>query len=221
VAHVLARGGHFQPESMAYQGEQVANKFPCPLSINNETLATSRSAMTGKRHAGVAVWSPPAFADGTPMRARHSEAEWPLLLVSQKSVLMNSYSIGVNRMRGIHAENPVALNAADAARVGVRTGDKVRITTPGGSCIATVLVRHGVCSGVIAVEHGYGHRELGARAHVIGAASQPHNSALAAGINLNDIGLADPAANGPQPWLDPVVGSAVRQGLPARIERVG
>ena len=44
---------------------------------------------------------------------------------------------------------------------------------------------------------------------------------LAAGINLNDLGLPDPSAGGQGIWLDPVAGSAVRQGLPARIERVG
>ena len=44
---------------------------------------------------------------------------------------------------------------------------------------------------------------------------------LSAGINLNDVGLPDPSAGGQGIWLDPVADSAVRQGLPARIERVG
>lgn len=144
-----------------------------------------------------------------------------MLLTSQKSVLVNSYTIGVDRLRGIHVDNPVALHVEDAKALGVKNGERIRITTPGGSVIGTALVRHGVMRGVVSVEHGYGHKELGARAHVIGGVSQPLRPELAAGINLNDLGLPDPSAGGQGIWLDPVAGSAVRQGLPARIERVG
>lgn len=222
VANVLARGGRFQPVNQAYQGEQMATKFPRPLQLYNETLAASRNAMSGKRFAGVPMWTEPAFADGSAMRKHHAESQWPILLTSQKSVLINSYTIGVDRLRGIHVDNPVALNVEDAKRIGVRNGDKVRITTPGGSIVGTALVRHGVMKGVVSIEHGYGHRELGARAHVIGGKSQPVRPELAAGINLNDVGLPDPTVKGaPSLWLDPVAGSAVRQGLPARVERVG
>lgn len=219
VAHVLARGGRFQPGNMAYQGEQMATKFQKPLQLYSETVATSRSSLTGKRHSGSPRWTVPAFADGTAMRKVYTEADWPMLLTSQKSVLINSYTIGVDRLRGIHVDNPVALHVDDARRLGVRNGDKVRITTPGGSVVGTALVRHGVLKGVVSVEHGFGHKELGARAHVIGGKSQPSRPELAAGINLNDIGLADPTVKAPAVWLDAVAGSSVRQGLPARIER--
>jgi tetrathionate reductase subunit A len=97
----------------------------------------------------------------------------------------------------------------------------VRITTPGGSVVGTALVRRGVMRGVLGVEHGYGHKELGARAHLIGDKRQPERPGIAAGICLNDLGLPDPTTGGQSVWLDPVAGSAVRQGLPARIERIG
>lgn len=221
VAHVLARGGRFQPVNQAYQGEQMATKYPRPLQLYNEVVATSRSAITGKRHAGTPKWIEPSFADGTPLRKRHSATEWPMLLTSQKSVLVNSYTIGVDRLRSIHVDNPVSLHAEDAKALGVKNGERIRITTPGGSVVGTALVRHGIMRGVVSVEHGYGHKELGARAHVIGGVRQPLRPELAAGINLNDLGLPDPSAGGQGIWLDPVAGSAVRQGLPARIERVG
>ena len=181
--------------------------------------ATARSAMTGQRHCGVAQWTAPSFADGTPMRDRYSEHDWPMLACSQKSVLLNSYAIGLDRLRGIHVDNPMAINTEDAARLGIRNGDRIRVTTPGGSALGTALVRHGVMRGVVAIEHGFGHRELGARAHEIGGKRQPVKPALAAGVNLNDLGLADPTRKEAAVWLDPVVGTAVRQGLPARIER--
>jgi tetrathionate reductase subunit A len=219
AAHVLTRGGRYQPVNQAYQGDQMAQRFPRALQVYNEQVGTARSAVTGKRFAGVPQWTEPAFSDGSAMRQHFSTAEWPMLLCSQKSVLMNSYSIGLDRLRGIHVDNPVALHVDDAAALGIRNGDRVRIATPGGSVVGTALVRHGVMKGVIAVEHGYGHKELGARSHMIGATAQPVKPALAAGICLNDLGLGDPTRKEPAVWLDPVAGSAVRQGLPARIAR--
>ena len=220
AAQVLSRGGRFQPADQAYQGEQMANRFPRPLLVYNESLATSRSAMTGKRFVGVARWVDPSFADGTPMRQKFPASDWPLLLSSQKSVLMNSYSIGVDRLRGIHSDNPVSINIEDAGALSIKNGDRIRITTPTGSVEGTALVRHGVMRGAAVVEHGYGHRELGARAHSIGGALQPANPELTAGINLNDIGMVDPTLKAPGVWLDPVAGSAIRQGIPARISRL-
>ncbi len=220
VAAVLARGGRYQNASATYQGEKFADRPVRMLHVYNEWLGTSRSAVTGQRFSGVPIWMPPSFADGSAMRAHHPEKDWPFLLVSQKSVLMNSYSIGADQLRQIHSHNPVALHVEDARRLGVRTGDRVRIGTPGGAVIGTAIVRRGVMKGVIAVEHGFGHRELGARAHIIGETRQPSRPELAAGINLNDLGIPDPTRKGLSVWLDPVAGSSVRQGIPARIARV-
>ena len=72
----------------------------------------------------------------------------------------------------------------------------------------------------MAIEHGYGHRELGARAHRIGDRMQPDRPDLRAGINLNDLGLSDPTRGGKGIWVDAVSGTSVRQGIPARLERV-
>ncbi|TCZ57309.1 molybdopterin dinucleotide binding domain-containing protein [Roseicella aquatilis] len=219
VATVLARGGRYQDAADTYQGERFAGKPVRMLHLYNEQVAAARSALTGRRFAGVPGWTPPAFADGTPMRARHQEAEWPLLLVSQKSVLVNSYAIGADRLRGLKPDNPVAIHPEDAAALGIRSGDRIRIATPGGDAEATAILRRGVMRGVLAVEHGFGHRELGARAHEIGGVRQQQRPGLAAGVNLNDLGIPDPTRPGLSVWLDPVVGTAVRQGLPARIAR--
>ena len=140
-------------------------------------------------------------------------------LISFKSPLMNSYAIASPRLRGLHPSNPVSMHANDAAKLGLGHGDRIVIETPGGKREATVLVRHGIMPGVVAIEHGYGHRELGARAHRIGSQHQPEVAGLDAGVNLNDLGLADPTVNGKSVWVDPVSGTSVRQGIPARISK--
>ena len=43
---------------------------------------------------------------------------------------------------------------------------------------------------------------------------------IAAGINLNDLGFADPTREVPNTWLDWVTGAAVRQGIPATIVKL-
>lgn len=222
VALLLTRGGRYQPASQAQDEahpEWQANRFGKALWLWNENLGAAKNSLTGKRFGGCATWQPPAFADGTPARSIHTEREWPLQLVSFKSALQNSYSIAT-RITGVHPDNPVLVHPEDAARHGLRTGNRARIRTPGGSAAATVIVHEGVMRGVLAIEHGYGHRELGARPHRVGDRSQPDRPDLRAGINLNDLGLRDPTRGGEAVWVDAVSGTAVRNGLPARLERV-
>ncbi len=220
VAFLYSRGGRHQPLAEAWSAEgKAAWPFEKPLQVWNEAVGTSRDAMTGKRNSGVPGWVPARFADGTAVSTRYPDKEWPLRLVSQKSPLQNSYSIVGRRLRGLHPENAAGISAADAARLGVKTGDKVRIATPTGSVVATAQVRHGVREGVIAVEHGFGHKELGARPHRIGDRLQPHDPGISAGFALNDLGLLDPTRSSPAVHVDPIAGTAVRQAIPARLER--
>ena len=222
VAFILARGGRYQPAKETYSEdnpEWMTNRFDKGLQIYNENLGAAKNSITGKRFTGCATWTEPVFADGTPMRKLYPEAEWPLQLVSFKSALQNSYSIAASRLRGIHPENPVLMHPADAVRFGLESGDAAVIRTPGGSVRGRVIVHAGVMPGVLAVEHGFGHRELGARAHRIGKARQPEVPAIGAGINLNDLGLADPTRQGKSVWVDAVSGTSVRNGLPAAVAR--
>ncbi|MFZ5462603.1 MAG: tetrathionate reductase subunit A [Pseudomonadota bacterium] len=223
VAFLLSRGGRYQPAKEVYdedKPEWMRNRFKVPLlHVWNEQVGGSRNSLSGKRFSGCPTWTPPAFADGTPMRKIYPETEWPLQLVSFKSALMNSYAIGATRLLGIHPENPVIMHPADAGPLGIKTGDAVELQTPGGRARGLAIVHEGVMPGVVAVEHGYGHRELGARPHRIGEAMQPAMPRLAAGISLNDLGLADPTRSGKSVWVDAISGAAVRNGLPAKVRR--
>lgn len=222
VAFLYTRGGRYQPARDAQDEdhpEWQANRFKNPLWAWSDMVGGSKNSITGKRFAGCASLQSPAFIDGTPMRKIYSEAEWPLQVVSFKSALQNSYSIAATRLTGIHAENPLLVHPADAARAGLKSGDTALLSTPGGAVRSTVIVHEGVMQGVVAIEHGFGHRELGARAHRIGQQQQPDKPALRAGINLNDLGLADPTQQGKSVWVDAVSGASVRNGLPAKLVR--
>ena len=219
VAFLYTRGGRYQAHAQAQDAEHpewMSWRFKDALHIYNDNVGGARNSLTGKRFNGSPIWLEPAFADGTSMRSHYPENAWPMLAISFKSPLQNSYSIAT-RLRNIHPENPVIINTADALGMDLHTGQAVWLETPGGKRRCTVLVSPGVMPGVIAVEHGYGHRELGARAHLIGERQQPQKQQLAAGININDLGLADPTYPGRSVWVDTVSGASVRNGLPARL----
>ncbi len=65
----------------------------------------------------------------------------------------------IERLHHVKPVGMVAINPKDGKRFGLEHGDIARITTP-GSIEAQVSVLPGVMSGVIAMEHGYGHKEL-------------------------------------------------------------
>lgn len=225
VAMLMSRGGRFDKMDEAWvqngQARQTRLAYAKPLHIYSEDLAKFRHAMTGERYSGCPTWYPARLADGRDVRAEYPAQDWPFLLSSFKSNLMSSMSIGVNRLRQVHPHNPVSINRQDGERLGIRNGDAVRIVTPGGAVTGLALLRDGIQPGAVGIEHGYGHTELGARAHVVDGKPMPHDATLAAGVNLNDLGFADlTRGEHANVWIDWVSGAAVRQGLPARIERV-
>ena len=223
VAFLLSRGGRYQPAKEAFDEENaewMRNPIKAMCHLWNENLGASRNSLSGKRNPGCGAWREPAFVDGTPMRQVYPEKDWPMQLVSYKSALQNPYSIGATRLLAIHPENPVLVHPDDAKRLRLDMGDLAEISTPGGSLKARVIIHAGISPGVAAFEHGFGHRELGARAHRIGKKSQPEDGRLAAGVNLNDIGVLDPTRPDGAPWVDAISGTSVRNGLPAKIRPV-
>lgn len=223
VATVMCRGGRFDKVEDAWdEGKgHLKHAHPHMLPVWDEKLFQSKHALTGENNSGCPTWYPTRLADGTPMREAFSESEWPFLMSSYKSNLMSSISIAVDRLRQVHPHNPISINREDANELGIKNGERIRLVTPGNSVEGVAMIRDGVMRGAIAIEHGYGHKELGARAHTIDGKAMPHNPALAAGVNINDLGFRDTTrGDHNNVWIDWVSGAVVRQGLPARIEKI-
>ena len=219
VAMVLTRGGRFDQLDQAWEGDHIKARHKPMLPLWDEQIARMRHSMTGQRFSGCPTWQPTLLAGGQPMREKYPEAEWPMLMSSYKSNLMSSISIGMARLRQVHPHNPVSIHRDDAQRLSIANGQRVRITSPGGSITGVAIVRDGVMPGTVAVEYGYGHQELGARAHSIDGKQMAANAAHAAGVNMNDIGIVDDTRGGHvNAWIDTISGAAVRQGLPVRVE---
>ena len=220
VAMVMSRGGRFDRLDGAWKGDQLKLVHKFPVQFWNEGLVKMRHSMTGERYAGCPTWFPTRLADGSAMRQHFSEQDWPLSLTSYKSNLMSSMSIAASRLRQVHPHNPISLNKDDAQRLGIANGDRIELSTPGGSLQGVALVRNGIAKGAVAIEHGYGHKQLGAVAHLVNGQPTHANPQHANGVNLNTLGFADPTRPArDNVWIDWVSGGIVRQGLPVRIKR--
>lgn len=221
VAMVMSRGGRFDRVEDAWDGDRLKTKPKSHINFWNENVARMRHSMTGERLVGCPTWYPTRFADGSAMREHFPERDWPFMLSSYKSNLMSSISIAASRLRQVHPHNPISLNKQDAETLGIANGDRIRVSTPGGSVEGVALVRSGIVRGAIAIEHGYGHKQLGAVSHLIDGKPTPHNPAHANGVNLNELGFADPTRpERDNIWVDWVSGAAVRQALPAKVEKI-
>ena len=221
VAMVMSRGGRFDTLEDAWVGEHIKAQHKFPVQLWHEGLARMRHSMTGERYVGCPTWFPTRFADGSAMREHYPESQWPLTLSSYKSNLMSSMSIAVKRLRQVHPHNPISLHKDDAARLGIANGDHIEVSTPGASVRGMALVRSGIAAGTVAIEYGYGHRQLGATAHTIDGKETPHDRQHGAGVNLNDLGFTDPTRPAKDNvWIDWVSGAVVRQGLPVRVRKV-
>ena len=220
VAFIYSRGGRFAPDSSGRADNSVGNVWQKPLQIWNADVAAHRHAITGERYSGCPAWYPSRLSDGRSVDDIFPVHQWPLKLISFKSNTMASASTVIPRLHHLKPTNLVALNPEDGKRYGLTHGDTARITTPGGHVEAQISLLHGVMPGVIAIEHGYGHREMGAAQHYLDGEAMAVDTQIKAGVNLNDLGFADPTRKVTNTWLDWVSGASVRQGLPAKIERV-
>lgn len=220
AATIFAKGGRYENIEHSYKGDKATHAFGKPMLVYNEGLGTFRRATTGTCLPGTPAWREAEFADGSKVAEHYPKADWPVHVVSYKSPLQNSYSVGAKALLRIVASNPVQIGGELARAHGIKTGDRVRLTTPGGALESVAVVREGIAPDTVAIEHGFGHRAFGAEDIVIDDETWPADPRLAAGVLLNDLGIIDPTRAKPGVWVDPVSGTAVRQGLPARLERV-
>lgn len=151
------------------------------------------------------------------MEKQFPRSDWPFLLTSFKSNIHSAVSNLSPRLKSIKGVNPVYIHPQDAKQFGIETGDVFTVETPDHAIEVIAMLVDGVHQGTLGFEHGFGHTELGERAHWIGDKQQPVNMKSYDGVNLNDVGLIGPTREGKGVLLDWVVGSSARQGLPAKI----
>ncbi len=84
-----------------------------------------------------------------------------LLPTFRLPTLIHTRSANAKWLYEISHTNPVWIHPADAARLGVATGDLVRVETRIGYFVAKVWVTEGIRPGVVACSHHLGRWRLG------------------------------------------------------------
>ncbi|MFF9487254.1 molybdopterin oxidoreductase family protein [Streptomyces sp. NPDC014676] len=157
------------------------------------------------RSGTVELLPEPIAADLPRLRAALGERPAGLVLVGRRHLRSNnSWMHNVPALTGGSNRCTLHLHPEDAARLGVRDGQPVRIKGAGGEVTAPAEVTDAVRPGVVSLPHGWGHDRPGTRTRH--AAADP-------GANVNQ--LLDGSL------LDPLSGNAVLNGVPVEVAPLG
>lgn len=204
---VLNRGGRFQEYAAAYKGDQLANKYGKMVGIYFDNLARATHSMTGKPYLAFGnVIDGPVDCMGN--KLDDVKKGYDLTLITYKAVTQcKSRTIGNYWLDAINPENYVEMADADAARLGIRDGDKVKLVSasnPEGvwninagltkPMVAKAKVLQGMRPGVVAFSLGYGHWANGAGDMVIDNTPVKGDRRRATGVHGNAAMRVDPVS---------------------------
>jgi anaerobic selenocysteine-containing dehydrogenase len=150
------------------------------------------------------LWPAPVAAELAAVDAALREPAPALVVVGRRDVRSNnSWMHNLPTLAKGPERCTALLHPLDAARHGVRAGDRVRLEGAGGRAIELpATLSDEMMPGVVSVPHGWGHDQAGTRLGV--AARRP-------GANLNDLLDED--------LRDPLSGTAVLNGVAVRLSR--
>jgi anaerobic selenocysteine-containing dehydrogenase len=211
VIYVMNRGGRYQAYEKAYKSDPttgamnvlVSNAYGKQLNLYQEKTATSINTMTGKTFPGHAVYLPPGLSS---MGEAIPDDGYELTLITHKEIMATKARTMSNYwLLALLPENPVLMNAADAARLGLSDGERVRVVSasnPDGvwdlkdgtlkPMAGTLKVVQGMRPGVVSVALGYGHFASGARDIVIDGTTIAADARRGTGLHANAAMRVDP-----------------------------
>ena len=171
---VLNRGGRFEDASKSYDGEHMHHKFKSQYHIFAEDVALGKHSMTGEHLPGMPIYQGVQNAAG---KAVPSDRRYPFQLFTYKHILGGqSRTIGDYwTMVAEAGENYVWMNTVDAKRLGLKTGDRIRLVSsdnPRGTVpitsstvkdvVGKVNVVEGIRPGTVTASWSFGHWAYGA-----------------------------------------------------------
>jgi tetrathionate reductase subunit A len=140
------------------------------LKFWNEKVAKTRNSVTGEKFWGGPRYFPPATyapavklleapkvkgLHGTPLRELYKE--YPFTIVFESGPLFTKHrSQFYYWIKAITPENFIVVNPRDAERLGIETGDVVRLETPMGAMEGPVVVEPTVREGAVVIPYGMG-----------------------------------------------------------------
>lgn len=221
VVYVLNRGGRFQSYAAAYKEGHLANAYDKMVGIYFENLATTKHSMTGKTYIPHAAYlEGPTDCLGNLIQDR--KKGFDMALITYKYITQTKTRTGGNYwLSAVYPENYVEISSFDARRLGLKTGDIVKIVSAsneegewnlgGGffkAIAGKVKVLEGIRPGVVAFSLGHGHWAQGAEPFEIDGSRIPADPRRGKGFHANAAMRVDPVLKNTT-LCDVVGGSAV------------
>jgi len=171
---VLNRGGRYEAFAKGYKGDKVAHPYGRLINLYQEKTATTINTMTGKPFPGYTVYIPAGLSS---LGEVIEDAGYDLQLITYKEITQTkSRTIVDYWLLSVLGEGFVLMNQADADRLGLRPGDRVRLLSAsnpegvwdvkGGQrvpMVGQVKIVQGIRPDVVAFPLGFGHWANGAR----------------------------------------------------------
>lgn len=245
VVTVLARGGRFQAYEKGYPGDGVrpgsfdepyviptGTKYGKLINLYLEKNVGVKHSGTGKAISPVATYVEPYTGfDGKVIE--DAKGGYDLKLITYREIMQTkSRTPGNYWLKALLPENFVLMNSADAARRGLKDGDRVKISSasnPEGvwdfgnghkrDIAGKVKVVEGMRPGVIAFALGFGHWAYGAQDVTIDGVTIAGDERRYEGVHANAAMRTDPLVQNTC-LVDPVGGSAVFYDTLVKVEKV-
>ncbi|MFZ5773886.1 MAG: molybdopterin-dependent oxidoreductase [Thermodesulfobacteriota bacterium] len=204
VVHVLNRGGRFESQENSYKGDQVANKYGKYVNLYQEKTAKCKDAFTGKHYLGMAKYLPIVDTLDNPPPVKDSA--YDLHMITQRDVRMTkSRTITHPYLTDSMPENGIIIHASDAKRLGLKSGDTVRVssaTNPDGvwdlknggkiPMVGKVQVTETIRPGIVTFTVGHAHWATGAVDQTVDGKVIKGDPRRAAGVHANAAMWVDP-----------------------------
>ncbi len=190
----------------AYKG--LVNFYPIG---DAKEVAAYKNAMTGKYFEGIPVVRESLF-DNKEQPLKFDESTYPYRMITYKP-WQHTQSRTANNLwlMSLQPENACEINAADGAKLGVKTGDYVIVEglTPDYKPKMKVELTQRLRPGTVAVAHSFGHWEAGSKNFEVDGQQTSHaDPRMGAGYNMARLSLADPSYPG-DPTDNPTIGDMI------------
>jgi anaerobic selenocysteine-containing dehydrogenase len=221
VIYVLNRGGRFQDYAKISDGDRVANKYAKQINLYQEKTADVKYAGSGKSLPGYPNYIPaPLDVTGAPVE--DEKAGYDLNLITFREIAHTKSRTSSNYwLLALLPENSLVMNKRDADRLGLKTGDLVRVVSasnPKGvwdlkngttvPMVGKVKVVEGMRPGVVGFSLGHGHFAYGGVDITIDGQVVKGDGRRTKGIHANAAMRVDPHLKNTC-LVDPVGASAV------------
>ena len=228
-------GGKFENPTKEYDGEYC--RFPGGRPVRalfayQQKVATTKNCMTGSFFDGLPTYRGIFDCTEQPLDPK-LWAEYPFALHTHKDAWHTQSRTAQNLwLMSIQPQNFAEINPAEAVKLGVVTGDWVRVKSPSSIPVKEyanslgdgwykfqVRVTSRVRPGVFSVSQSYGRWGAGARMWYVNGKPQYQDDRIGAGFHINPLYMADPVLKD-RILMDPVAGGTQSYGTPLRVERL-